>query len=279
MVKNDYHVNILMEDFIYTYFIKPIITGEGYNPVNTIAYAIGFLLAMFLTKKVFEKLEIEINEKWFNAIFLIAVVGGLLRAAEDWVTSRYGVLPTRFLFVTPGIYFLLAGIVLLVAYRERGEFYEKMEKVNKGLILVLGFAILSMMLTTGVYNIGQVLLIVVLAFSIGEGLFRLMKTKKLAQNGDRWLIIGQALDGFATAIALSMVPGYFEQHVVTNALISSTNPFVYPIVKIIIALLVVYMVNKWENENAKWSWILRLFVVIIGLGPGTRDTIRLLLGV
>ncbi len=268
-----------MSDIIYKYFIKPIITGEGYNPVNTTVYAIGFLVAIYLTKIVFEKLEIEINEKWFKSIFLISIVGGFLRAIEDWITANYGINYSRFLFVTPGIYFVLAGIILLGAWMSRENAYIGLEKLNKSLIGILAFIILAMLITTGIYNVEYVVAILVLAGFLGYFITEALKRYGLARKEDFWIVFGHSLDGSATSIALSCIPGYFEQHVVTNALISSTNPFVYLGVKVVLAILAVVLINKYMSDEREWAWILRLFITVIGLGPGTRDTVRILMGV
>ncbi len=268
-----------MTDFIYNYFIKPIITGEGYNPVNTVVYAIGFLAAMYLTKIVFNKLKVDIDENWFNGVFAIAFVGGIIRALEDWVVRNYGILPTHFLTVTPGIYIVLSAVVLAALWRDREHFPETIRRLNIRLILLLSFVVLAAILTTGIHNTIYVIIILISAGITGELVFQAMNRLGVAKPADRWLILGQALDGFATAIALAMVPGYFEQHVVTNALISKFGPFAYPIVKLTIAVVVVYLINTQMNDEREWSWILRLFITIIGLGPGTRDTLRLLMGV
>ena len=268
-----------MHDFIYRYFIKPIITGEGYNIFNTLVYAVGFLLAIYITKLFFNKTKVAINKTWFRSLVLISVVGGLMRASEDWINANYGFMPIRFLLVTPGIYFLLAGIVIFGVLIARERAYSDMDKLNKSLILILGIIILAMGLTTGFHNIIQFIEILALAGTLGYVVTELLKRYNLAQDEDIWIIGGHSLDGSATAIALSSIPGYFEQHVVTGAIISSTNPFMYLAIKITVAAIAVALIKKYMSDEKEWAWIVRLFLVIIGLGPGTRDATRILLGV
>ncbi len=267
-----------MTDIIYQYFIRPIFTGEGYNPVNTVVYAIGFLVAMFLAKKVFNKANVEINKKWFNSIVWMSVIGGLLRAIEDWVVKNYGVLPTHVLAVTPGIYVTLATIVLVVLAYKPEDFYDTMKRTSLRIILILIFTLVAIFLTTGIHNLPVAALIIVSASIAGYFTFDILKRLNLCIQEDIWLLTGQALDGFATALILSMVPGYFEQHVVTGALINHFGPVVYPAIKLAIAITIVVLLRK-EEEDREWAWILRLFITIIGLGPGIRDTTRLLMGV
>ncbi len=267
-----------MPSIIEQYIVKPIFTGQGYNPVNTTLYAIGFLLAIYLAKFVFNRANIEINKKWFDSIVFISFIGGMIRAIEDWVVEHYGILPTHILAVTPGIYFTLASIVLVVLWVGRDRFYELMKKTNERLILIIGFTILAILLTTGIHNILYVCLIVGLAIAVGYSVWWIMNRLGWANREDIWVIVGQSLDGFATMIALSMVPGYFEQHVVTNVLIKHFGVQVYPVVKITIAVLAIALIKVVSDEK-DWPWILRLFIAIIGLGPGTRDTLRLLMGV
>ena len=267
-----------MVDFISTYFINPIITGEGYNTINTITYAIVFLLAMYGSKLFFDKLKIEINEKWFKSIVLIAVVGGLLRAMEDWVVNNYGVLPTHFIFTTPGIYILLSLIVALVAYVDNETFNEKMGKLNKTLIGILGFFILAMMLTTSIHNVLNITGILIIVGILVKLVMDVMLKKELAKPVDMWVILGHTLDGVTTSAILTTIPGYFEQHVVTRSLLG-INPWLFPVVKIAIAISVVYIINRYMDDEPEWANITRLFITIIGLGPGTRDMVRVLLGV
>ena len=267
-----------MSGIIEQYIIKPIFTGQGYNPVNTTLYAIGFLLAIYLAKFVFNRSNVKIDKKWFDSIVLISFIGGMIRAIEDWVVEHYGILPTHILAVTPGIYFTLASIVLVVLWVNRKGFYELMRKTNERLILIIGFTILGILLTTGIHNLPYVCLIVGSALLVGYPVWWIMNKLGWANKEDIWIIVGQSLDGFATMIALSMVPGYFEEHVVTNSLIKHFGIQMYPVVKITIAILAVALIRVISDEK-DWPWILRLFIAIIGLGPGTRDTLRLLMGV
>ncbi|NQE53673.1 hypothetical protein C5S29_08775, partial [ANME-1 cluster archaeon GoMg3.2] len=41
-----------IKDFIYTYYIYPILTDAGYNPVNTITWALMLGLMVFVLWKI-----------------------------------------------------------------------------------------------------------------------------------------------------------------------------------------------------------------------------------
>jgi len=99
------------------------------------------------------------------------------------------------------------------------------------------------------------------------------------------IAVAQALDGSATFIAITMY-GYYEKHVVSGALIKH-SPVLYLALKIIlgvsVGILVQYVSKEADRQNSaelkNVAYILLLYGLALGLGPGTRDLIRIILGV
>ncbi len=264
-------------DLIHQYFIEPILADTGYNAVNTIVYAILFLASIYLAKKVMEKLNIKIDKEWFWATFWIIPIGALLRVIEDWIKLNYGALPTHFLFVTPGIYILLAGIVVGIAYLEKEDYAKRMKAVGKHLTIALIIVYILLLLLSGVHNIAVAITAVVSAGMCGFVIYKILE--KLGYSGKENLVmlLGHSLDGFVSALSI-MMTNYSEKHVVTGILMKATNPLAYPLVKLAIASLAVILA-KDQIEDEEWRMIILLFLTIIGLGPGTRDLLRIILGV
>ena len=44
----------VIKDFIYRYYIASIIYDTGYNPVNTITWAVLLMVSIFLVSKIWE---------------------------------------------------------------------------------------------------------------------------------------------------------------------------------------------------------------------------------
>lgn len=112
------------------------------------------------------------------------------------------------------------------------------------------------------------------------------------------LVFSQALDGFATALGIDL-RGYEEKHVLSEAVragferlahaigwdYGATHPtfFGFMPLKIIIALGVVYMIDVYSKEDAKkyptFIGLVKFAIIMVGLGPGVRNMVRLSMGV
>ncbi len=263
-------------DFIYNYFIEPIIAENGYNIVNTTVYALLFLASIYLAREVMKRLGININKDWFWATVWIIPIGALLRVIEDWVVKYYGVLPTHFLFVTPGLYILLSGLVLTIAYLEKNNYSNRMNMVGKHLTIALSIVYVILLLS-GVHNIWVSLLAVVTAGIAGYAVYKILE--KFGYKGKEYLtlIMGHSLDGFVSSLSI-MLAAYSEKHVVTGFLMKTAHPLAYPLIKVTLAAVAVVLI-KDQVEEDDWKYLLLLFLTVIGLGPGTRDLLRLLLGI
>jgi len=94
----------LIRQFVNTYYIHPITHDTGYNPVNTLTWALLLVLCLFLTLKILRKLDIEINKPFIAAVSPYIFVGASLRVMED---AELFSPPLSYLLITPLIYFLL----------------------------------------------------------------------------------------------------------------------------------------------------------------------------
>ena len=100
----------MISDFIYKYYIDPIKTGQAYNVVDTLTYAIILVIGVYLLYRWFSSSSYMADAGFiFDRKFILATVpyvilGGLVRVIEDtgMITSDW-----RFLLVTPLIYFVL----------------------------------------------------------------------------------------------------------------------------------------------------------------------------
>ncbi|MDD5172286.1 MAG: DUF63 family protein, partial [Candidatus ainarchaeum sp.] len=211
-----------MDNFIYEYYIRPIVEHTGYNIVNTLTYAALAIGAVYGLLKVL-KGRIKIDERFIGAVLCFVLFGSTMRVVTDAIDTGVFAPITPFhafvldshlwdysyLTVTPGIYILTAAIMfiaLAVLYMiKRVEWLGYV-----GLALWLPhFLLLLPFMTYAMYAIPILILAAIPAYLA----YRYFKDPILAA-----IVAGQALDGAATFFVIdifSKISGidYFEQHV------------------------------------------------------------------
>lgn len=269
-----------VSSFLYEYFGKTIIEDAGYNIVNTITYAVIALSVFFfiivpLIKKFYGKVDFSF------ALFLVFIVstGAMFRVMEESYSSIH--LFTRsispfewgFYFITPGIYFLflaVAVVLILIAY-----FVSKKNNFNKGFFLALVSGILFtatfifMLFKMTLIRDFFIILFSMFGITVVIYLLLLLFKQKLT-NIETLAVAGQVIDGVATFSALTFYPNFSEQHVVGNLIISGIGLWAFPVLKIIIVLVLIFLLRYYKLEESKRNVIL-LFVILFGFATGVRD--------
>jgi uncharacterized membrane protein len=97
------------------------------------------------------------------------------------------------------------------------------------------------------------------------------------------IIFGQMFDATATYVGVDFY-GYSEKHPIPDFFFQTfgTSAVFLPI-KLILALFIVYLIDiSFKQELAEYpilKGLIKIIVIVLGLGPGTRDTLRLVMGV
>ena len=114
-----FYPELFYDKFIWPYFWGTIEADasdqaygdvtEAYNPINTIVYAFIVIIVLYWTYKLFNKLKINIDEKFILAIVPFILIGGISRALED---AELFYAPTVYFFIAPIIYIFI-GIVVI----------------------------------------------------------------------------------------------------------------------------------------------------------------------
>ncbi len=130
----------MVREFIEQYFIKPIYTSEGYNIYNTIVYGVLLLAGAYAAVKLLRRLGVKMDEKLFFAALPFVVLGGVLRGLEEFARiTGAGLLPVSALFLTPGIYLLVAFLAImsltLAVYLRGLNYASAMAKIGWALVL------------------------------------------------------------------------------------------------------------------------------------------------
>jgi uncharacterized membrane protein len=279
-----------IRQFIYAYYIHPIIHDTGYNPVNTITWALLLVLCLFLILKLLKKLDIEINESFIAALAPYILVGASLRVMED---ARLFSPPVSYMLITPLIYFLLFSCcvsiltisVKLSRSNKKIRDYVKNYNVPFGLLGVIWFFVNMTILLRkeeimlpwvffAVIGISGIILLVIYAIGVKYGLNFL--TEKLNVS----VLAAHLLDASSSFIGIDLL-GYSGKHVIEGIIVKYTGTAagMYPL-KLGILIPVLYMLGThFGEEERELKNIVLLALIVIGLAPAVRNTLRMVFGV
>lgn len=277
-----------MSDFITDFFINPIAERTGYNLINTLFYAALAIAAVYLIWLVFKKFKVRIDNDFFYGVLSFVLFGSTARVVTDAVDAGTltaatplhqlvlgsGIYQYGFLTVSPGIYVVVASLLLIsVAVLHHFRRMDLLKYIGLALF-AFNFLLLLPFLQYWMHAI-PVLLMAAIPFVIAYYYFRHTPSALVAG--------AQALDGAATFYIIdifSPLTGiqYFEQHVISRAVGEFMDTYLlFYLIKIAIAFAAAYFVGKEKMSEDEKRFILLIFI-IIGLAPGLRDLLRMMAG-
>jgi uncharacterized membrane protein len=257
-----------ISDFIYNYFILPYKANQGYNLVNSLAYGLLLVGVLYLINKILNRYNFKIKEKLVLSILPFILFGSTVRVLED---AR--ILPQTFLLVTPGIYFIIMGITsaVLVACHK----YTRKPEKNVfliGNVLALGALLFFRMNNWEGFIVISTIFIAILLFL---GILR-KRTRFLKDNLNFLGVAAHMLDATATFVTLDLFKhlGYWEQHPVTRFVGTVGGSFLWFYILKLFVVLVLYWIDR-DVKDKNMKTLLKFAVIVLGLAPGIRDTLRL----
>ncbi len=274
-------------DLINEFFVEPIATHAGYNLVNTLVYAAILLgIAFFIVFPFFKKKGITFDFDFFKAVFPFIILGSTVRIFEENYSAVYLDLFERsidpltfgFYMVSPGIYILIGLLTILslvISFPLANALKKKALDVFMaiGIILAAPVVLYHLFHLTNVFEFFFVFLLTgIIVFGL-KFLTEKFNYKILSDNLNLAVLFGQTLDGVATFTALSFF-SYSEQHVFSDFIIQNFSPAAFILVKVLLALVVLWYVDK-EVEDPALKNFIKLFVIIIGFAPGIRGAFSL----
>ncbi len=167
----------------------------------------------------------------------------------------------------------------------------------------LGFAFVD-----ALHGLGAVAVVLAVAALAGYRWFGKLKPQLphvLARMGPAYalpinllIVFGQMVDGFATSLGIDLA-GYEEKHVLSSAIIDQFRTFsvtvgfdfgaAYPTfiafatVKLLVSLLVIFAIDVYSKDDAEahptMIGLVKFAIIMVGIGPGVRDFVRLAIGV
>ncbi len=262
-------------EFIKKYYIDSIVYKTGYNPVNTLTWAIILIIAISLIYRWLKK-QIEFDDKFVYGNIPFIIFGASLRVVED---AGFLKPPISYLFMTPMIYILIFSIALptlILSIKIRRENYW----VHYGLAGAILATATLIFLFSNLRMVNWFVFPSALAMALAFTIFYHLGTAKFARHMHNKLseivFFSHMLDASATFIGIQYL-GYWELHVVPRLLISKFGAWIMIPAKIIVFLLILYVLDKEEDENLRN--FIKFVLIVLGLAPGVRDSIRMTFGV
>jgi uncharacterized membrane protein len=268
-----------LADWIYRYYIHPIIYDTSYNPVDTITWAVVLGLAILGLVKLFRHYRLAIDEQLVLSTLPYILAGSSLRVIEDAELLEP---PWSYLLITPLIFFLVflitAGSLLLTRRLLGDQFHRSYAAI--GLVwTLLNLILLSRVGIENGWVIGAV-------FALGSALTGgLLLSRRaipslsfLDDRFNRMIIYAHMLDASSTYLGVDWF-GYYEKHVVPTFLIDlgGTAAVMFPL-KLLVLLPALAMIDK-AIEDRSMRNLTKLALITLGLAPAVRNTLRLVLGV
>lgn len=285
-------MSYLMEkilQFINTYYVEPIEGDEGYNVVNTITWAIVLGICIFGVYRLLEKLEVKLNPKFIISIIPFVLAGSSLRVIEDSPADIFHP-PYSYLLITPNIYFLVFAITVVFLWlsirMEKAGFVKDYHPV------FAGFGFTWFLLNLGILlHFENIVAPYVPVFVIGAGtgltlifymVARQLKSSIFTDPLNISILLAHLMDASSTYIGIDKL-GYFEKHVLPSYLIKLTHTalVMYPL-KIVIFIGVLYLLDtqfEKDEQSNNLKMLIKMVILVLGLAPATRNTIRMTLGI
>lgn len=286
----------MISDFIYKYYIDPIKTGQAYNVVDTLTYAIILVIGVYILYRWLSSSTYMTDAGFrFDADFIIATVpyvilGGLVRVIEDtgMIESDW-----RYLLVTPLIYFVLFFFVIGMMFISRyltvkgmtGNFIRFYSLAGIVAMVIASLILLAYGMTHNGVDLVILSVIPLMAVTATAVIWAVMRYALAWDYASDplylILLFGQLLDASATSYGIDLHPHvrYVEQHVVGSTLIAMTGTaFVMFPLKLIVLFPAVYVMQMYRKEANPAFWhLVLLAMIVVGFAPGVRDMVRMVL--
>lgn len=257
-------VEFIQENFLYLH--------PGYTLLNTIVFGIILGLSILIIIRMFKWLRKDPGEL-FLALVPFIFFGSSTRALVD-----NGLYPLSLLLVTPGIYVLtaLATITALL-------FSVYLEKKTGWDYRYLLFSMGVLMCVPNVFMIQYInpvpLIQILGSWALISAHFIFLRNKwwLIKDKFNLSVLLAHLLDASTTFVAVDFY-GYGEQHVLPNFLtqLADTAVVMFPL-KITVILAVLYVIDTNVNDKTTRN-MLKLAVFILGLAPGLRNLLSLIMG-
>ncbi len=259
-----------ISNFLYTYFLLPYQANQGYNLINSLTYGAIFVILIYLATKLLEKMNIKVTKRTIFSLLPFILLGSALRVMED-----ANLLPQTFFLVTPSIYVIIIAITSVV-FLLCHKFTKNPDRnvAIAGLVLAaIPLSFLRLNNFDGLMFISTIFLgiLIIMAFLRG-------KTKFFKNDLNFIGVASHMLDATATFVTMQLFSylGYWEQHPVTRLVGTLGHTFAWFYILKLFVIVVLYYIDK-DVKDERLKNMLKFGVIVLGLAPGLRDSLRLIM--
>ncbi len=277
--------------YIYKYYISGVINDTSYNPVDTLTYAIVLGISLLGILKLLDKLDADIDTRFIIAVTPYVLAGSSLRVLED---SNVFAPPLRYLFVTPLIYFFVLAVTisllaLAISLERKGKIKDYHSFFGYAGIVWTVINIAALLAVGDVKNpvpAAAILALGIIATSFVYFISLRLDFSLLTNKLNISLLFAHLLDASSTFVGMDWL-GYYEKHVAPTFFIDLAGNYIdhpslvmYPL-KLLVFIPVIYMLDNTSDNDKERKLIdlLKLAILVLGLSPATRNTLRILMGV
>jgi uncharacterized membrane protein len=277
--------------YIDKYYISGIIYDTSYNIVDTLTYAILLGISLFWVLKLLGKLKVKIDTRFLISITPYIIAGSSLRVLED---SKFFTPPLKYLFVTPLIYFFMFAVtisilVLAIGLERKGNIRDYHKFFGYAGAFWAFFNIAMLIVYDGIVNPVPAAAILFLGITTTGIIYFISRKTNFGLLTDKVnisILFAHLLDASSTFIGMDWL-NYYEKHVVPTFFIDLAGKFTsHPSIvmiplKLIVFIPVLYVLDndfKTEKEK-KLIGLMKLTILVLGLSPAVRNTLRIMMGV
>ena len=260
-----------MKQWLLDEFWYPLFRDGPYTTGETLIYAAIFIFFVFLTFKIFKKIDVKFNKSFYLGWTLWIFAMASVRVLED-----YEILTSR-LFITPYIDFLFSGIVLFLIILFKHLDKKKFVSFNRVWVASPLIILLPALVYIPIRNPKGVLIVMglfVMSIIFIHLLSQKKKLKTFFSFENKTILSAHLLDASATVTAIAFF-GAYEKHVLPSYLINIFGPWVMFPLKLLVVGFVLYYLDKEETDAYETKYI-KLFIFSLGIGTGLRDILQIL---
>lgn len=260
-----------MIEIIEEFFINPIIYGTGYNIVNTLVFSLILIISLFFVMKLLRKMKVKLNDRLWWRLFPIVLLGGILRALQD--QSLFIFLgDLQFIFVTPMIYFLIFAIAIIFIFVDKKT--KKGTNIYFTYFLVIFFIMFAFFLGSQWEAFFIAIILTGVSFGIIYFVLKYLKIDILNKVNSS-IVLAHTFDACSSVAAISILGGFTEQHVLPRLMFNYMPFYFFIPIKIGLSLFAVYLIDKEVKDE--WKWLLKFTILVLGMGPGVRNLLTMLM--
>ncbi len=270
-----------LRDFVFHYYIYPIIHDTGYNPINTITWALILApLCVILVLKVLRRLHLTIDEAFIAAVVPYILLGSVLRVIED---AELVSPPVSYILISPLIYLvlILSTLMLLGVALKIAPWRYKSVFAATGMVLFV--VCLVFLMCNEVLKFWWVIpavcgisgIIVTAIYLTGRELHLHFSTTRIYLAA----IGAHMLDAASSYIGIDLL-AYHGKHVLENLVVNLTGTAAGMfILKLGVLIPVLYLIDTGLKDDKELGNMIILTIIIVGLAPGVRNSLRMTFGI